>query len=46
MMAVDSEKKIKVIMVGPAGSVHGGISEVVKTYIQAGLEEKVDLTYI
>lgn len=37
---------IRVLMIGPARSVHGGISGVVNNYYEAGLEEKVDLRYI
>lgn len=38
--------KIKVLMVGPDRSVHGGISGVVNNYYEAGLDEKIDLCYI
>lgn len=37
---------MKVLMLGPARSVHGGISGVVNNYYEAGLDQKVDLTYI
>ncbi len=37
---------IRVLMIGPARSVHGGISGVVNNYYEAGLDEKVDLRYI
>lgn len=37
---------MKVLMIGPARSVHGGISGVVNNLYAAGLAEKVDLTYI
>lgn len=40
------ENKIKVLMIGPDRSVHGGISGVVNNYYDAGITEKVDLTYI
>lgn len=33
-------------MVGPDRSVHGGISGVVNNYYEAGLDQKIDLTYI
>lgn len=39
-------EKIKVLMIGPARSVHGGISGVVNNFYEAGLAEKVDLTYV
>ena len=38
--------KIKVLMIGPDRSVHGGISGVVNNYYEAGLDRKVDLYYI
>lgn len=38
--------RIKVLMVGPDRSVHGGISGVVNNYYDAGITEKVDLNYI
>lgn len=38
--------KIKVLMVGPDRSVHGGISGVVNNYYEAGLNQKIDLCYI
>ena len=37
---------MKILMIGPARSVHGGISGVVNNYYDAGLDKKVDLTYI
>lgn len=37
---------IKVLMIGPARCVHGGISGVVNNYFQAGLDRKVNLRYI
>ncbi|MCR4990663.1 MAG: glycosyltransferase family 4 protein [Lachnospiraceae bacterium] len=40
------DKKIKVLMVGPDRSVHGGISGVVNNLYDAGLDKRVDLTYI
>ncbi|MBQ9926646.1 MAG: glycosyltransferase family 4 protein [Lachnospiraceae bacterium] len=39
-------KKPKVLMIGPARSVHGGISGVVNNYYEAGLDEKIELCYI
>ena len=39
-------EKIKVLMVGPARSVRGGISGVVNNYYSAGLDEQINLTYI
>lgn len=39
-------EKVKVLMIGPDRSVHGGISAVVNNYYDAGIEEKVQLTYI
>lgn len=38
--------KPKVLMIGPARSVHGGISGVVNNYYEAGLQEKIELCYI
>ena len=37
---------MRVLMIGPARSVHGGISGVVNNFYEAGLAKKVDLTYI
>ena len=39
-------EKIKVLMIGPARSVNGGISGVVNNYYSAGLNKQIDLTYI
>ena len=39
-------EKIKVLMIGPARSVNGGISGVVNNYYNAGLDKQIDLTYI
>lgn len=39
-------EKIKVLMIGPARSVNGGISGVINNYYNAGLDKQVDLTYI
>lgn len=36
----------KVLMIGPARSVHGGISGVVNNYYEAGLDRLIDLCYI
>lgn len=41
-----SDNKIKVLMIGPDRSVHGGISAVVNNYYEAGLDNRVDLKYI
>lgn len=41
-----NQEKIKVLMVGPDRSVHGGISGVVNNYYDAGLEQKISLCYI
>lgn len=38
--------KIKVLMIGPDRSVHGGISGLVNGYYHVGLDEKVNLKYI
>ena len=37
---------IRVLMIGPARKVHGGISGVVNNYYEAGLDKKVKLRYI
>lgn len=37
---------IRVVMIGPARCVHGGISGVVNNYYEAGLDRKVNLRYI
>ena len=37
---------IRVLMIGPARGVHGGISGVVNNYYEAGLDRKVKLRYI
>lgn len=39
-------KKPKILMVGPDRSVHGGISAVVNSYYEAGLDDLTDLRYI
>lgn len=38
--------RLKVLMIGPDRSVHGGISGVVNNYYDAGLDRMVDLCYI
>ena len=38
--------RLKVLMVGPDRSVHGGISGVVNNYFDAGLDQMIDLSYI
>lgn len=40
------DERIKVLMIGPDRSVHGGISGVVNNYYGAGITQKVDLNYI
>lgn len=40
------DDRIKVLMIGPDRSVHGGISGVVNNYYDAGITEKIDLNYI
>lgn len=40
------EERIKVLMIGPDRGVHGGISGVVNNYYEAGITEKINLTYI
>lgn len=39
-------KKLNILMMGPARSVKGGMTTVVDGYFNAGLEEKVNLKYI
>lgn len=39
-------KKMRVLMLGPARSVNGGVSAVVNNYYSAGLDKKIDLQYI
>ena len=41
-----TEDRMKVLMVGPDRSVHGGISGVVNNYYDAGLNRMIDLCYI
>ena len=38
--------RLKVLMIGPDRSVHGGISGVVNNYFDAGLDRMIDLCYI
>lgn len=40
------QDRLKVLMIGPDRSVHGGISGVVNNYYDAGLDRMVDLCYI
>ena len=40
------QKQLKVLMIGPDRSVHGGISAVVNNYYVAGLNRKIKLKYI
>ena len=40
------QNKIRVLMVGPDRSVHGGISGVVNNYYEVGLDQRIDLCYI
>ncbi|RKI91752.1 glycosyltransferase family 1 protein [Parablautia intestinalis] len=43
---MERDDKIKVLMIGPDRSVHGGISGVVNNYYEAGLDKKIELCYI
>lgn len=45
-MIKDNKKKLKVLMIGPDRSVHGGISGVVNNYYDAGLHHKIILCYV
>lgn len=45
-MGKRSAKKPRVVMIGPARNVHGGVSTMVNNYYAAGLSELVNLTYI
>lgn len=45
-MQKKAQDKIKVLMIGPARSVHGGVSAVVNNYYAAGLDQQVKLKYI
>ena len=38
--------RLKILMIGPDRSVHGGISGVVNNYFDAGLDRMIDLCYI
>ena len=40
------QKEMKVLMIGPARSVHGGVSAVVNNYYAAGLDQQIKLKYI
>ena len=39
-------EKLKVLMIGPARSVKGGMTSVVDNYFKYGLDKEVDLKYI
>lgn len=43
---MEERGKIKVLMIGPARSVRGGVSAVVNNYYTAGLDKQVKLAYI
>ena len=43
---MEKMNKKKVIMLGPARSVHGGISAVVNSFYEAGIEQRIELHYI
>lgn len=43
---MENQRKMKVLMIGPDRSVHGGISGVVNNYYEAGLDKRIDLCYI
>ena len=45
-MVNTSADKLRILMVGPDRSVHGGISAVVNSYYEAGLADMTDLRYI
>ncbi len=40
------QEKTRVLMIGPARSVHGGVSTVVNNYYAAGLAERIKLKYL
>lgn len=40
------KERLKVLMIGPDRSVHGGVSGVVNNYYDAGLDKLIDLYYI
>lgn len=40
------DNKLRVLMIGPDRSVHGGISAMVNSYYQVGLDKEVNLKYI
>lgn len=40
------KERLKVLMIGPDRSVHGGVSGVVNNYYDAGLDKRIDLCYI
>ena len=37
---------VRILMIGPDRSVHGGISGVVNNYYEAGLDKRIDLCYV
>ena len=37
---------MRILMIGPDRSVHGGISGVVNNYYEAGLDKRIDLCYV
>ena len=43
---MSGQKEMKVLMIGPARSVHGGVSAVVNNYYAAGLDQQIKLKYI
>lgn len=43
---MESDYNMKVLMIGPARSVNGGISALVNNYYKVGLDKKVELKYI
>ena len=43
---MERDYNMKVLMIGPARSVNGGISAVVNNYYKVGLDKKVELKYI
>ena len=45
-MKTNTGNKLRVIMIGPARNVHGGVSTMVNNYYDAGLDERINLTYI
>ncbi|MCR5671720.1 MAG: glycosyltransferase family 4 protein [Butyrivibrio sp.] len=43
---MDKNSKPKVLMLGPDRAVHGGISALVNSYFEAGIDTMADITYI